>query len=217
MSNPILHEAWVFCKASDRLSDGSYDPAKVLNVSKSKVTSIYHDHDYCYILKQDSYVVINVEGSDDFKDWINNFRFFKSHDFHKGFREVLRSGLYVKVKDVLNSIGHKKDLLFCGHSRGGALAQLLAYHYSAEHNRFVSCIIFGSPRVGGENYRRNVARISMRLTNVINPCDPVPKLPLKGFGYHHAGSKYIVKPKWYHRLPFVWSKIRAHLDYGKVI
>lgn len=83
-------------------------------------------------------------------------------------------------------------LLICGHSRGGALANLIASYVDAglisgfpadAQNTYA--YTFASPRVT----RSEQASSSMyhNIFNVINPSDMVPQLPLEAWGYERYG------------------------------
>lgn len=89
--------------------------------------------------------------------------------------------------------GHDVSILLCGHSRGGAAAGVLAamlddqqaqaFDGGAKDN--IYAYTFASPRttVNSDNSAPRYANIF----NVLNPADPVTKLPLEAWGYQRYG------------------------------
>lgn len=89
--------------------------------------------------------------------------------------------------------GEEASVLLCGHSRGGAVAGLVAAMLddeAARGDRFVSAdsvfaYTFASPRttMSVENDRARYGNIF----NILNPADPVTRLPLESWGYARYG------------------------------
>lgn len=77
--------------------------------------------------------------------------------------------------------GHKVSILLCGHSRGGAAAA----GFSAGEGDNIYAYTFASPRttVSASNSALRYANIF----NILNPADPVTKLPLEAWGYQRYG------------------------------
>ncbi|KAL4784430.1 Alpha/Beta hydrolase protein [Aspergillus varians] len=115
------------------------------------------------------------------------------YQIHGGFLECAK-GVVEKVSDAISSILSKAEaeensngdiqLLFTGHSAGGAVASLLYAHMisgnpsslAGLHSRFTSinCIVFGSPPVSKPElttYGRDSTFLS-----IINEGDPVPRM-----------------------------------------
>ncbi|KAL2830609.1 Alpha/Beta hydrolase protein [Aspergillus cavernicola] len=114
------------------------------------------------------------------------------YDIHGGFLECAKK-MVEKVSDAISSIlskAHVEDsnkdiqLLFTGHSAGGAVASLLYAHMMSKNSsslanlssRFTSidCIVFGSPPVTKpalDTYGQNSTFFS-----IINEGDPVPRI-----------------------------------------
>ena len=98
-----------------------------------------------------------IRGSDDLTDWWSNLHVKRIAGLHSGFLRASYS-LQAEIHDRI-----KPDTIFVGHSRGGAIAQILAEHYDRP------AITFGAPKVG--NCTANV-------TAYVNSGDAVPLLPL---------------------------------------
>ncbi|KAA8490711.1 putative feruloyl esterase A [Porphyridium purpureum] len=112
---------------------------------------------------------------------------------HAGFAEA-----YISVRDevvllvqLLLSI-KERPVLVTGHSLGGAIATLCAYHLSklcgADRIVLVTC---GSPRVGNYFFRRcfnERVRIAWRIHVEGDPVPRIPKLP-----FMHVGTQIILR------------------------
>jgi hypothetical protein len=80
------------------------------------------------------------------------------------------------------------DITFTGHSFGAAMATVASFRYaSAKPQMRVSCHVFGSPRVGGEEWRQMVHSVpNLRVYRVVNGSDPYVLLP-NGNEWVHCG------------------------------
>ena len=99
------------------------------------------------------------------------------------------------------------EILVCGHSLGGALAQLCALNLRIVTGLPITVYTFGSPRVGGRGFAKLMnERIpnNYRIVMVADPLESVPKaLP----PYVHAGvpcwvgarGNIIIAPSWTER------------------
>lgn len=86
--------------------------------------------------------------------------------------------------------GHEVSILLCGHSRGGAAAGVLAAMLDDQQNQALAgdriyAYTFASPRttVSADN---SAPRYN-NIFNILNPADPVTKLPLEAWGYQRYG------------------------------
>lgn len=105
---------------------------------------------------------------------------------HAGFRSAFTS-----IIDLLRgAVPFAKPLVFCGHSLGGALAMLAAYHYACAGARVRAVVTFGQPRVGNGPFARAYnARLGDVTWRVVNNRDPVPRIPWMLGTYRHAGRE----------------------------
>ncbi|KAL4741116.1 Alpha/Beta hydrolase protein [Aspergillus similis] len=175
------------------LRDGTVKATKLQLFSLSKKTS-------------PSLLVVAIRGSTSKRrDWTINFDdigqgtdgdgFINSSDckyqIHGGYLECAKA-MVEKVSEAISSILLKAErdtksnvqLLFTGHSAGGAVASLL-YSHMVSHNsssladlksRFVTidCIVFGSPPVSRPAL--TAYGPSSTFLSIINEGDPVPRL-----------------------------------------
>lgn len=100
---------------------------------------------------------------------------------HSGFNTTWNS-FAPSVQTFFRS--HRPPVIHCvGHSLGGALATLAADYLSANTGALVELYTFGSPRVGGLAFARELSRrlTSDRIHRVYHPADPVAMVPLFPF------------------------------------
>ncbi|EPS63624.1 hypothetical protein M569_11160, partial [Genlisea aurea] len=75
--------------------------------------------------------------------------------------------------------GEPLSFTFTGHSLGAALATLAAYDVrkTFPDSPLVTVISFAGPRVGDWRFRRHVERQGTKILRIVNPDDPVTKVP----------------------------------------
>lgn len=102
------------------------------------------------VLKSGATVFVVCTGSDDTFDWLSNMFAIKKRigkiRIHRGFHNSLKR-VKNSVKQALSE-AEFEHLVFTGHSRGAAIAQLLAWFFSNYYK--VECCTFASPRVGNK-------------------------------------------------------------------
>ncbi|NJO41805.1 MAG: lipase family protein [Cyanobacteria bacterium CRU_2_1] len=91
------------------------------------------------------------------------------------------------ISDVLHNLPKNITLYVTGHSLGGALATLAAFH-AKEYHSDVQLYTFGSPRVVNQAFAQKInQRLVGQIYRVVNHVDIVPRIPAL-FGYHHVGQ-----------------------------
>lgn len=123
---------------------------------------------------------------------------------HSGF-----SHQFFSVNTNLDTfIASKENIIFCGHSLGGALATIGSLYYSYLYpSKQISCVTFGSPRVGDERF---VSMFDERISNSIryvNDNDPVPCLPTRWRFRHVKGLQWLNQDVVQSEIP-VWRFYR---------
>jgi len=205
----ILNDMYRYCKAV-KMGRKEEHIIHAENLIKTVV-----ENDTVMFSFEDNRTVITFAGSNDFRDWISNLKFFKSFNksnISEGFENSFFDIYSKKSKHFQRAIFAKKPICITGHSRGGALSIVCSYYLCKFFDKEdISCITFGSPKVGGEDFLDKYSRMPVRCTEVINPQDSVTGLPFRVFGFRHIGLRHFIKPKWYH----YFSGIKAHTDYGK--
>lgn len=109
--------------------------------------------------------------------------------YHAGFLK-LGNAIIPKIVEVLNDLYGKDFFSRCelniyGHSRGGAIAQLLTQYLQHVHTDFdIETIIFGSPKVmcpvAANAYNKQNKNQTLRVEN---PLDPAIYMPTQFMGY----------------------------------
>lgn len=154
----------------------------VKSYTADKVPSVpaqYKIHALCYakwapttLIQPGNLLYVACRGSDSPADWWKDFQVLlmpiptsnnvlpRPAQVHTGFHKVFAS----QVEDVLSKIdnvvaagaeGGPTEVVFCGHSLGGAVAQLLALAFAYRKRQtgrdptyFSQIVTFGSPRIG---------------------------------------------------------------------
>lgn len=131
------------------------------------------------IIDKGEYCVLVFRGSDENKDWMQNFKF----DFvntvygkmHKGFKQSWDLVAWSIIDNLPN-----KPLYITGHSYGGALAFIAGVYMP-----HIEVVTFGSPKVMAKNYAKY---LKINHTRVRNNNDIVTILPFDSLGYTHIGN-----------------------------
>ena len=141
-------------------------------------------------------IVFGFHGSFWLADWVQNSAFnlvpavFVNGNIHQGFNEIVNA-----IFDDMLAVSHlmtdedigNKEIIFTGHSLGGALATLagskfLTYATSLKANQ-VKIITFSAPRVGDKEFVECVSAIIPQnppnILNLVCNRDIIPHLPLR--------------------------------------
>lgn len=141
--------------------------------------------------------ILFVVGSNDLRDWVYNFRTMRTIGSSE---RVNRLDRYEALQ-VLRGIRGVTVREVRGHSRGGAIAQIVARELQKKGIP-APMVLYGSKRTGNLHFVRHLWDTDLHSVHYRNRGDWVPLLP-----------------PWYARLPEVitakpWQPlIRAHLDY----
>ena len=111
---------------------------------------------------------------------------------HHGFKvEVDELWPYVSAKLLHTNPGNKRErnLWFCGHSLGAAMATIMASRCMHEPELInPECLFtFGSPRVG---WRKYVKSLGVDHHRFVNNNDIVTRVPMRIMGYVHHGTEH---------------------------
>lgn len=189
-----------------------------------------------YIVECKNDLYITFRGTSSIKDALSDIELIRTRlpnyptaYVHEGFFEQ-----YKAVEPFLFDFIHRlpenpnRSIHVTGHSLGGALAQLAAFHLA---NRFVNthitCTTFGSPRVGNGTFAKLLEAAVKDQIRVIHEDDPVPNMPFFLWWVHatnqcvkvyrdkdgNVNIKYIHRDvPWYRRLlAFITTLWPLHL------
>lgn len=125
-------------------------------------------------------------------EWYSNFDFAPSHSDGAVFAEnflFAAQDVFLGIQEVLDA-AENPLLLLCGHSRGAACANLLGLLLNAQYGP-ENCYVYtyatpatvrdGAPEADCGN-----------IFNLLNPCDPVPRLPLADWGFRRLGTDILL-------------------------
>lgn len=104
---------------------------------------------------------------------------------HRGFKSEVDQ-IWPHIEEALEA--DRRSLWFCGHSLGGAMAQICAGRcmVSHIHSEPEELYTFGSPRVGCKRYVNHVKIDHFRW---VNNNDIVTRVPPAWLGYRHSGNE----------------------------
>jgi len=133
---------------------------------------------------------VAIRGTPTNAEWFSNFRVGENTRDHMGFHDAAKGvqtafDKYIKAHPPADPSGEIKIWVF-GHSRGGAVANILAYSwgkngtYTEAEN--VYGYTFASPRVS-----MDFDREATYIWNYVNAGDTVTQFPLAGWGYGRHG------------------------------
>ena len=122
---------------------------------------------------------------------------------HSGF---LKNYLQLKPKIQPVLINYLKkypkyDLVYTGHSMGGALASIAVVDaikprnkiHSLRSTRNISLYTIGQPRVGNEEFANLIEKSRLKhVLRAVNYTDPVPHLPLEILGFRHFKKEIFI-------------------------
>lgn len=152
--------------------------------------------------------VLAFQGSMDVQDWLDNAKFRRSEDVHRGFKhqyDLIRESVEQRVADLSHSV----PLTITGHSLGGALALLAARHLANSGFRHLQVMTFGCPRVGDALFVQMYDRDDIDTMHYVHANDIVPTLPPRRLGYADLPGQVVPigsVPFWGRWFP----SIRAH-------
>ncbi|MBD5154296.1 MAG: lipase family protein [Oscillibacter sp.] len=129
-----------------------------------------------------------VRGTGDYTEWASNLDVGTQAD-HEGFAkaaEELQKNLekYLSKAGITEKARGQMKFLLTGHSRGAAVANLLAVRLvETAKKENVYAYTFATPAVSTDAVREGYENIF----NIINENDLVTQVPLAGWGYHRYG------------------------------
>lgn len=166
--------------------------------------------------------VVVFKGSDaEYKDWRSNFRIFKKEtEFgpkaHYGFYESASKFFPMIFESIMVK---NEKVIFTGHSRGGAMAQLAFLRMKCFHGfkGEMEVVTFGSPRVFSVGKSEEMEILSFHHTRFQNNGDRICNYPPAWLGFRHRGRLKRLPGPWWRRLPFVGLKDHDLKEYLKTL
>ena len=120
-------------------------------------------------------------------EWYRNFQIKKADIEGLG---RIHKGFFINIPEIMDILDEHpafkdKDINFCGHSRGGAMAQLAALMHRNEYKSNPKVYTFGSPRCGDKSFLE--AYRGIETLRVVHRLDPIPEVPR--WNYWHTPVK----------------------------
>ncbi len=142
-------------------------------------------------LKSSNFTVyaIFIRGTAMNNEWYSNFDIGRYGTGHKGFlnaaKEVVK---YIEDNRIIDTPKENTKLWFTGHSRGAAVANIIAGEWSLGSGTYASreniyAYTYACPNV---NFSGNIYGLK-NIYNFNNPCDLVTELPLEKWGFCRYG------------------------------
>ena len=91
---------------------------------------------------------------------------------------ICHLGFATALDSIRSTFGGEDSVIFTGHSKGGAMAQLAALRHWEMTRRPVRCVTFGAPRAGGVEFQGAIEASGVSITRYENAGDIVPHVPL---------------------------------------
>ena len=211
-SDLLAEQALLLCSANEKSADADNFRAAGLEVLsqynyEKPSGDVSHTCAYTMGKKSITYggetrtlVVVDVRGTTD-GEWFSNFDVAPSGREDSVFAEnflAAATELQLKLDDELRSQAIVEPLLLvCGHSRGGAVANLLSLFVNAKYGKNnVFVYTFATPRTVKSTYAADCSNVF----NYVNEADVVTKMPLEKWGFTRLGTDIVLKPNEDHIL-----------------
>lgn len=141
-----------------------------------------------YLAKHNDFAILAFRGTQkDFQDIITDLmiRKYQNPDGTRTHRGFERAFGYIRddIEKAVKKLDPELPLYITGHSLGGALATIATLQFAGDD--IAACYTFGAPRVGNEEFSRN---IKVPIYRVVNSTDIVTRVPLILMGYRHVGD-----------------------------
>jgi predicted lipase len=172
---------------------------KIIDIEDLKnVVTLKVKHTLCQVGDYKNYIVVIFQGSSNWKDWIDNLNFVKVYPYSKKYIGI-HAGFYSQFKTIIGAIKKElstrdtnKEIIFTGHSLGGALATLVTFYFQSSLKKY--CITFGSPRVGNSFFKRAFDKLENCYSlRYVYKNDIVTKVPMSWrillFWFSHVSTK----------------------------
>ena len=168
------------------------------SVGFTGVRYIEHDGSQAYHLETEDDVVIACRGTEpnewnDLKADANALTDLAETvgRVHRGFKREV-DDIWPDLEEALRD--ENRNVWFCGHSLGGAMAQICAGRCQLSDIAAVprEVVTFGSPRVGTKRYIDNA---KVRHLRWVNNNDIVTRVPPRWLRYRHVGTRMYLNSK----------------------
>lgn len=145
-------------------------------------------------------------------------------EVHWGFYnqfQYLEPELDKALSEYNNNDSNEREVIFSGHSLGGALATIAALKYAKKYPELeVNCVTFGSPRVGDPKFAKYFNESVNESYRFVNDNDPIPCVPTAWRYKHVKGCQWLYQDKVLNEITawrgwrFIKNYILSFFGYG---
>jgi predicted lipase len=153
------------------------------------------DNTEVFSFEDDRFKYIILLGSNEMKDWIKNFLYFKKRIPYEGTNPKIKvhggfMDMYLKVREevLLEAEFSSKPLIVMGHSLGSALATLASLDIEYNTKIKPDVLFTGTPRVGNKYFVKSFNNRLPCTIRVVRGNDIVSHVPPRIFGFDHVGK-----------------------------
>jgi predicted lipase len=192
-----LTDIWIKTKNSNK------DNISNIFSGVEKIPEFYNDNEtgaYAFSILKEKTLYVIFRGTNDSQDVVIDLNFIlisfiecnKKCKVHRGFLKQFSAIKDPILKTIVENANNIENIIFIGHSLGGALAILFTGYVASLYPKIkVSCHTFGSPRVGNKHYvkwfQNNVS--CSNCVRITNQNDPVTQIPISGYFQHVSIAK----------------------------
>ena len=189
--------------------DKCYTCPTLIQGDLSEESSIIQNDCQAYACRYQDSLSIVFRGTESFRDVLTDLNMVrvrmdlpnienrpKVHwGFLRQFRTVedqVREQIEEYLEEKKNVDATHKQIIFSGHSLGGALSTLASVQFGREYPDIpISCVTFGSPRVGNSHFCHLFDQCVQHSYRFVNEDDPVPMGPTPLRFRHVKGGLWI--------------------------
>ena len=212
--HPAIIEAAKYSELVDIITNSEIDfpDSDIIKNAVSYYTVKHFDDIMLVVINKDG-VSISFRGTVTGREWVNNFDgFIDNEGFHDGWNDTFKM-FKPDIDEIVKKCGIDFKYFTSGHSRGGALAIMVAYYLADFYKLTVNNVTFGAPLVMDAVRRDHFRELPINSTRCEIWRDPVPKIPPKAIGYKCESFVYALNNRPWYFLPLPGIGIRCHLDY----
>jgi predicted lipase len=174
-----------------------------------------------FVVLKDNEIIITGQGTTTMKDWMIDFQIWRRRIWyldntlvHSGFikqYESVREQIHAEIMKHLSTNTITK-IICTGHSLFGAISTIIALDCAIKYSVQVSCVTFGSPRVGSSKFSKLFNKLVATSFRCVRHKDPIVFTPLPGRFKHVRGGVHFGK-KLTFKMPFynpIGCKVSDH-------
>lgn len=147
-------------------------------------------------------IIISGQGTTTFTDWYHDFQIWRTKVeyldntlVHSGFikqYDSVRTRIHLEIVKLMQEKDYKR-IISTGHSLFGAIATIAALDCAIKYDIPVSCVTFGSPRVGSRKFSKLFSKLVTTSFRCVRHKDPITFSPLPGRFKHVRGGIHFGK------------------------